>query len=171
VVLVASLVAIYWQATKSPLPPMPTREWYYDLNSRQLFPGPVGQTPPIAAPSGSATDGSPAGVRARVFTCGKCSQSERFIGYLETYSSEMKQRRQAMEERVRAPQPAGPDPSLTMEVIMLETDLRQGLASLVKRPEDAAWVPIKSPEGQQIVQAAHRRCGANAVAKPCSPRK
>ena len=60
-------------------------EWYYDLNTSKLFTAEEGLTPPIDAPSGPLADGSPAGVRAHVFTHVKDpNESQYFIGFLET---------------------------------------------------------------------------------------
>ncbi len=169
-VLLVAVVAIIRQTRRSYLPPVITHDWYCDLNTHTLFSTATGQTPPIAAPSGAAADGLEAGVRAHVFTCSKCTESERSIGWLETYTPEMKQRLLELRQPASKERPR-PGPQLTMAEIMLETDLRTGMTSLIKRPDDPNWVPIKSPEGQQIIQEARRRCGPDKVARPCSPKK
>ena len=65
--------------------------WFYDLNTGQLFRAKSNGLPPIAAPSGPLPNGEHAGVRAKVFACGDCSDpSNRFIGWLEKLTPEVK---------------------------------------------------------------------------------
>lgn len=50
--------------------------WYYDLNTSQLFSGPVGIAVPCEAPSGIPFEGKPAGVLAVVYECGECNNNQ-----------------------------------------------------------------------------------------------
>lgn len=60
--------------------------WYYDLNTDKLFPAKAGLIPPIDAPSGPHKESDqPAGVKAHVLGCNDCSDSNRFIAWLEAY--------------------------------------------------------------------------------------
>ena len=171
VVLVVSVMAIFRQARGPSLPSLPTSEWYWDLNTRQLFSAPLGQIPPITAPSGASKDGSLAGVRAHVFGCGDCSEAKRFVAYLETYTPEVKQRLLEFRENSRSKERPRAGPELNMGDVMIDTNLRMGTATVVKRVDDPDCVPMKSEEGQRIVQEALRRCGGKDVARPCSPTK
>lgn len=53
-----------WRVSAAGDPGGPTRQWFYDLNTRELFPAPMGATPPIAAPSDK--EGGTSGVLAIV---------------------------------------------------------------------------------------------------------
>ncbi len=69
-----------------------TEAYFLDLNTGKLFDAKVSEIPPIAAPSGKPTaEGEPAGVRARVFSCGSCRDaSKRYTGFLETNTQDAK---------------------------------------------------------------------------------
>src|ERR1043166_9257105 len=127
---------IIFRETHHSEPPPPRRAWYYDLNTRRLFSGGLGLLPPIDAPSGPLADGRPAGVRAYVFGCKSCRESERFIAYLETYTEQARAQDWSMQQS----SPPRPDASF-----------QPGQGILVKRPDDASWVERNSPEGQQII--------------------
>ena len=61
---------------------------FYDLNTGELFQGPREGDMPTDAPSGPLKGDDPpdiggkAGVKAWVYSCGKCTEGEMFIGYL-----------------------------------------------------------------------------------------
>ena len=167
-VLVASVLMIVRQARGPQLPPMPTHEWFYDLNSQKLFSVPIGKTPPIDAPSGPGRDGTPAGVRAYVYSCGTCSESERFIGYLESYPPQVKQRIEQREAQMRAGQP--PEIPSSPADVDLDMDIRTGLASVVRRPDQPEWVSIRSDAGKKLISEALQRCGGKPPTA-CPPPK
>ena len=83
---VFAAVVISMLGDGAPPPVVPhSSEWYYDLNTDELFAAPEGLTPPIDAPSGASADGTAAGVRAHVFTyIEEPNESEYYIGFLET---------------------------------------------------------------------------------------
>lgn len=58
---------------------LPNPVYYYDLADSQLFSGSGDDFPPIKAPKGE-------GVRAYVFACGACTEADRQLAYLETFS-------------------------------------------------------------------------------------
>lgn len=113
------------------------KEWYYDLNTGELFVAGKGLTPPIEAPSGPTPDGTPAGVRAYVLSyVYDPNASERFIGFLETTAPE--------DVTARVPGRAA-RPSAATE---------WGRGKLIRRVEDALWVPADTPMGQAIFEEA-----------------
>ena len=69
----------------------PSLQFYHDLNTGKLFESPAGNLLPVDAPSGALQGGSPsdiggkAGVRAHVYSCGECTESEVLVSYLEYY--------------------------------------------------------------------------------------
>jgi hypothetical protein len=66
--------------------------WFYDLNTGKLFVAKSKLIPPIEAPSGPLENGKPAGVKAYVFSYKyEPNESERFIGFLETFTPESNQ--------------------------------------------------------------------------------
>jgi hypothetical protein len=85
VVIAASLGFAVKVIIRETAAPYQTHAWYYDLNTEQLFVAEVTKHIPIDAPSGPASNGAKAGVRAHVFSFGDCSDpDQRFIGWLET---------------------------------------------------------------------------------------
>ena len=104
-----------------PHPPDPVSEaWYYDLSDGTLFAATAAQIPPIDSPSGSGQ-----GVTAHVYTCATCSEQDRWIAYLETWSAEAKDLIEAARRGERiAPAHYG---EVTTE------------GHLAKRPSDTAW--------------------------------
>jgi hypothetical protein len=107
------------------------KAWFYDLNTGRLFTADAGLVPPTKSPSGPLPDGRAAGVKAYVLSyASEPTESDRFIGFLET----------------RCPG-SGDDSS-------------EGGASkwasgkLIKRVEDANWVPADSPWGRRIMAEA-----------------
>ena len=81
------LVVVIWLAWPEGAVPIVEydKEWFYDLNTNELFSAKKGLTPPIEAPSGPLSNGAPAGVRAYVLTyMSEPNESERFIAFLET---------------------------------------------------------------------------------------
>lgn len=123
--------------------------YFYDLSTGQLFNQPRATLPPVKAPSGGAEDG----VQAHVFSCGACGGTEQYIGYLITMPATVKQ-------TLAAPKP-GINPVLLI-----------GSNEKVAEPPKAGvaikWLPRHSPEGEQLVSAAERRCNGQ-LAKLCNP--
>ncbi|NQU09158.1 hypothetical protein HQ590_00080 [bacterium] len=153
IVLIVSIMFIWRSARR---PPATTRTWFYDLNTDQLFPAPLGAVPPIAAPSGPQADGAPAGVRAYVLGCGGCDASQRFIAYLESYTEEARTRLDRAHET---------DPT---EVVLSQYDESAGI--LVRQPTAGEWVERSSPAGQQVLaDGTANRCPAGVFPQQCYP--
>src|SRR5690606_22819669 len=104
-------------------------------------------------------DGMPAGVRAHVYTCGECSDftgmtedeisaNEAYIAYIERYTPAGK----------AALMEAGSESGI---------DLRHEIE--VKRPGDANWVLMSSPQGEEITENAIRICPDSRPANRCRP--
>lgn len=117
--------------------------WFYDLESATLYPASEDVRPPAVAPSGGE------GVRAQVYTCTTCSESERFIGYLEKYSEQAKTAMQNDNTPI--------DPQVLLE------------GHLVRTADGDAWTPLKSAQGDMIVQQAKSRCPADQTIQSCFP--
>jgi hypothetical protein len=113
------------------------KEWYYDLNTGELFIASKGREPPIPAPSGPTPDGKPAGVRAYVLGFGyEPNEYERFIGFLETTPTpEMLARWPVRRERLSAAK-------------------QWGKGRLIRRTDDKIWVPADGAIGQRIIEQA-----------------
>jgi len=133
------LVVIVWLAWPEPRVPVVEykKEWFYDLNTGDLFTAKKGLTPPIEAPSGSLPDGGPAGVRAYVLSyMDEPNEAERFIAFLEI-----------ADPNGANDVPDKPGPKLTPA-------MRWGRGRLLRRLEDEQWVPGDSPQGQAIFSEA-----------------
>lgn len=123
--VLGAILAIWGIAALMPAeqaePEVYEKEWYYDLNTRELFAARAGQTPPIEAPSGPTAEGEQAGVRAVVMSYEKDPNmpSRKLIAYLETTAAAGEG---ATVERRR----------------------------LVRRVEDERWYPTESKRGRKI---------------------
>jgi hypothetical protein len=176
---IAVLAAMIWMAEPAaaltPVPPPPITEvYYYDTVTGELYKGPVKEFPPIATPKGSLDgQGLPAGVKANVFSCGKCEASEWYIGYLETYTPEAREAEIRLHEELEKVQtqpatqpgpgmpPMGPTPEQMMTIA-------QGhLVAEVKAP--LQWAQQESAPGAQLVNAANKKCGGQAYPQQCFP--
>ncbi len=158
-VVVVAGISIWWQVRPPPRPAIPARDWYYDLNTKQLFAAAAGQLPPIAAPSGPLPDGSPAGVKAMVFGCQDCSPSDRTVLYLETYPAST---RADAEVRRQLAVDGHPPP--------FRPDAATGKGVLVSDPEVVNWVELASPDGAELTRrVAEKRCPGGAAVRACYP--
>jgi len=108
--------------------------WFYDLNTGKLFVAKSDLVPPIEAPSGPLQNGEPAGVRAYVFSyVTEPNESERFIGFLETFQPEAKKQEAAPIK----PASGGAE--------------KWGQGRLIRRPSDEQWVSANSQQGRAIL--------------------
>lgn len=136
-----------------------TKVWFYDLNTGRLFVGSINAIPPIPAPSGPRPDGSPAGVRAHVYTCTTCTEAERKMVYLESRTMESQQLLQATQRRREGAE-------LTPEML----EAQQGKGVLVKRISDPEWRERQDPEVQRLmIDAVLQLCPGTPSPKPCAP--
>ena len=155
-VLIGSVFSL-WRSCSRPSPRFRAENWFYDLNTGQLFPGPRGAIPPIDAPSGPLPDGTPAGVRAHVFGCGGCDPKNRTIAWLETYT---------VQERDQLTPP--PITSLKAEDIKPFMPAVQ-FSPRVKRVDGTAWVSKDSPEGAILIRSALPQCPDGSAPRECWP--
>ncbi len=152
VLLTAGLLA--WSAmTEKPARKI-EQFWYFDLNTKKLFPGPTDQYLPIDAPSGPLENAAAApdtkgkaGVLALVYTCGACGEGEQYIGWLE-YHKEL------------VPFEEGEDETAAQK--------RYSESHLMRAPDGDTWVLYDSDEGAVIRNTAHKKCGASKP-KRCDP--
>lgn len=122
----------------------PTKLWFYDLNTGELYPGNVADLPPIPAPSGDlkgAAAGTAAGVLASVIRIE--GESERKIAFLQLYTPKAKELIAAS----RSNQNSAP---ADYEKIMSGTMVALPPA---KVGEVIKWVPMSSPDGYKITMA------------------
>jgi len=139
-----------------------THQYFYDLNTGELFEAEIQKHPPIDAPSGALQrampplrQGGPAGVRARVFSCTDCSdRSSHFIGYLEMFPPQVKHR---LEE-------AGDQAGLMMEM--------EAMQVLIRREDGDRWISSDRTEYGQIMREVYSRdrCPDGQRPRPCHPR-
>jgi len=122
----------------------PPQAWFYDRNTKELFPMPIHTTGPIETGSGPY-NGEPAGVRAHVFACGDCSSNEQFIAWLEKPSP------------LEAAQP--------QDGVVMETDL----SPLICTPGSDRWVRADGEAGKRIIATARAKCPQDAPANYCHP--
>ncbi len=126
--------------------------FFYDLSEKKLFTSQRTNIPPIKG----INDGKLDAVRAIVVSTNghPRDKSSWTIAYLETYSEELKQQM----ETARA---SGGSPTMG-----------RGAASfhrLVKGVSDADWVPMNSPQGEQIVNRWLTLGPGGSAATVCTP--
>ncbi len=106
--------------------------FFYDLSKGELFVADARLIPPIRGIDGAEEDG----VKAVVVAPKPEDKKGRRIAYLERYSPELKKDMEDARARNSAP--------------MIGKSAAQAFR-FVKREKDKDWVPMASPEGQQIV--------------------
>jgi hypothetical protein len=128
------LVSVYNIAKKNGnlRPENNEKVWYYDLNTGRLFVEGQEQPTQITAPSGFLPDGSPAGIRAYVFSYVKDpNESQRFIGYLEKK-----------------------DPNYIANSKTSDNAEKWKQGMLIRKIDDTAWYRADSLEGREILRQA-----------------
>ncbi len=166
VVLAGSLGWLYYQSQPGGTR-IPTKAYFYDLETGLPFEGPISQVPPVPAPSGKTVDGSPVGVRAYVYTCSSCSkEADRFIGYLETSSEDAKVAAADL-EKFENGQPTSTGAPGSLEDYQRRIDEGHQVA---KPDKPITWVTANSHEGALIVLARQSRCPDGKPATECFPK-
>ena len=156
--LLIAVIAIVRELAGPPIPKPLTQAWFYDLNTGKLFAGPMDAVPPIPAPSGPVSDGSPAGVLAHVFGCTTCAEKSLKIAFLESRTPDASAKLKAWREKSRGHE-------APMELRDAE---EEGI--LVRRPADPSWVDQKSTAGRMIEDGAYTEvCPDNPRPENCYP--
>jgi len=130
VALIVVASSLFWSGSNATRA-KPKTVWFYDANTGRLFTGSPKKAGPIAAPSGPAADGEPAGFRAHVYSYVRDpNEAQLFVGFLER-----------------------PDPQARRKYSNADaTDAGNWIQGhLIRRPKDNQWVPAASPEGQKIL--------------------
>lgn len=134
------LAIVLWLAVPNkPSPEIVTieKEWYYDLNTDDLFVADKGLDPPIQAPSGPLPSGKPAGVRAYVLSyADEPNESKRFIAFLETTAPP--------DMMAKWPKRRG----------SVSAASQWGKGRLIRRIDDKVWIPADSALGQRLIDEA-----------------
>jgi hypothetical protein len=93
IVAVVALALAAFQVYRVLRPATPTvspwaKVWCYDLSTGRIMVGTERDVPPFSTAKPRA-DGSPAGVRAEVYSCGSCDdESQRFVGWLWMFNAD-----------------------------------------------------------------------------------
>lgn len=131
--------------------------YYYDTNRNALFV--AGEDAPPIVTQSQDRGKPPAGVRAYVFSCGRCDvEKERFIGFLHSYQTE---KRAKFVEMYRFASSRNEEVPLSAQ-----SELISGDGSIVRRVDESNWFDASSPEGLAIRKDALTRC-ENPIA--CDP--
>ena len=181
VLLVVSLGIIIMTLRPKRYKPRIVDVYYFDLGANRTFVAKSNEIPPVEGPSGSQAGGPPMGVRAYLFACGDCPSNmvdmtpqdlfnqKVFIGWLEMYTPDAKERMEAMQRGEYKPEsPEGPDGAMVPEMYDF---WEQGhlISTLADSIEQMQWVPANSEPGFQIMQNLQDVCGDDATPKPCFP--
>lgn len=138
-----------------------SKVWCYDLAKGAPFVGTEQKVPAFAIDGSTTTDGTPAGVRAEVFSCGECSDdSSRFVGWVWKFTPEVAKSLQQVIDGM----PNGYVEDSPYDLGIARQDPN---AVLIASAESSAnWFPEPSSEASDIKAKVATRC-AGQPAKPC----
>lgn len=146
---------LFRQVTAPPYDFVPGQVYFMDLTNGTLFVAPEELVPPIPTPSGKTTpDGRPAGVRAYLYTCGKCDPGIKPLFLTTTVPGS------ALVE-LSAAEPADLPPV-------------EALVALIARPPESPgaapdWKRLDSPAGAAIRAEPDSMCNGKPATE-CSQR-
>ncbi len=136
----------------------PTKQWFYDLQSGELYVMPGDVLAMADAPSGPNQ-----GVEAAVFSCGDCDDpSQRFIGYLVFYTDYYKAAMRGIQESLARDGKRAP--------VSTEEGAVMGGGIMVRTVDGDEWFPNNSNEGAEILVAPYDRCGRGIEPRRCYPK-
>lgn len=127
--------------------------YYMDMTSGDLFVAGADATPPVAAPSGGD------GVRAHVYSCSSCSESNREVLYIEKLTD--KARTLTASDDAEDAKPLTP-----MQMAQVQTGIL--VATPATGGTEPNWVSASSEEGMALIDKAQKHCSGKA-AKRCNP--
>jgi hypothetical protein len=161
--VVAAAVGIYLYLSKPNAPSLPTKAYFYDLEAKHLFTADRAKVAPIANPAGKEG----VGVRAYVFSCGRCeNESERFVGYLETFSAEGKAGMTQTQNPAAGGSATGVGYGQSPAFSARKAAMSGRQIASEKSPEE--WSLADSPEATQVMDEVGKACGG-AAPKLCEP--
>jgi hypothetical protein len=168
--IVSLVVALGITLANSRSRPRVDQAWYYDLNTGKLFPGSPTAIAPILAPSNATEPATAeAGVRAYVFSCGSCEDSNKtFVAYVETRTPEAKAAVAVMGEN--------PDTSTMPQAERQKLKINPLEGVLIAEPVEGKpsgswkWISRYSPAGEELVKKAIRPCASDEKLAPCFPK-
>lgn len=133
-------------------------EMYFDVQSGELFIGPLDALPPVSAPSGGE------GVRAVVYGCGSCDDPlVGHVAYLIKYSDEAKREIQSLRQQAQS---APPEES---GALLAEADSYLTLKRMIAPPDAAQWQLDDGTVVDRLLATVRQRCGSDDLV-PCRPR-
>lgn len=145
VVMILALIFIFYQCKGTTRHVGAGQSYYYDTVTGKTFVSDANQIPPITSPDGNEA------VRVHYYSCGSCSDSERFAGYFEKYPAEAKAKLEAAQSGENA-----------MEA-MYEYET-QALISL----DGKQWFPMYGPQPQEALDKK-LQCPDGKRPRYCSP--
>ena len=159
--LVVAIGIVIFQFSGGGAPSGPGQAYFYDTQTQEYFTADGMQVPPIQSPQGNEA------VKAHFYTCGACTEDERFVRYYEKYTPEAKQNLEAARssEGQQAPQSA----EEARRRAMSRGATQRG--HLVSK-DGEQWVPATSTQGRTIqgqTMTAEEECEGGQQAKPCRP--
>ena len=140
-------------------PPPP--QWFYCLETEQLFVASAGSIPPIESPWGGDA------VEAHVYFCGGCGGEPR-IGYLRKYQQDVKQ---LLDAQARKFSQAGEDAPGSDSAVPVVDTMTLAMGSLVSRPGPIEWVQQESTQGYKLRAEAFVCDEGQAPNRQCHPKQ
>ena len=138
-----------------------SKVWCYDIAKGTTFVGTEQKVPAFAIDGSTPTDGSPAGVRAEVFSCGDCNDDgARFVGWLWKFTPETAKLVQGMVDA---------RPNGFVEDSPYDSAAARGNPDVIliaSSDRSAEWYPEPSSEAGDIKAKVATRCNG-LPAKPC----
>lgn len=148
VVLVLSLAIIINQG-RGHAAPAPGNAYFYDTVTKEYFIDSATKIPPITSPAGNEA------VRAHFFTCGECTDKtkdeggERFIGYYEKYTPDVKEKLEKNAQQFEF--------------------YEEAFQGRLYSPDGVRWTAAESPTGFKLVEELQQKCPAKQL-RYCPPK-
>ncbi len=144
--VVAAVILIYvlWPDGEQKAIPHIATAYFFDQNTGELLVLPADTDGPVDTESG-LYQGEPAGVRAHVFSCGRCTEDERFVGWLEKPT--------ALSPHTTEQEPASESAHI-----------------FIRSVDNPTWVLYDSPAGRRMRDRVSERCGDGQKLRYCAPK-
>jgi len=126
-----------------------TTGWFWDVEDKAAFVDEATNISPFKRPNGHTA------VRLHYFSCGDCTKEQRFVGYMEKYTDEV---RDKLEKSRKGEITDG----------FYE---EEQMAGLLYSKDGETWFSAQSPEGQMLVSATYKKCPDRKQLQYCPPSK
>lgn len=140
VIMILALLFIFMQCKGRTATAGSGKAWYFDVAAGTTFADDATLIPPITSPAGNEA------VRVHFYSCGDCNESERFVGYYERYTPEVKAKLEAARTSNQ------PDQYYEMEGegLLISLDAKQWFPMYSPQAEESLSSKLQCPGGKRL---------------------